>query len=73
MQILILICQTQELIIVYKIQFVDNNTMKKLVICASASFEKEIIEYKDKFEKLGYAVIKYPAKIKGDIVKWLQK
>lgn len=43
--------------------------VKKLVICASASFEKEIIEYKDKFEKLGYAVIKYPAKIKkGDIV-----
>lgn len=42
--------------------------MKKLVICASASFEKEIVTYKNKLEKLGYEVIKYPTKIKGDIV-----
>ena len=42
--------------------------MKKMAICASASFDKEIIKYKEKFEKLGYEVVKYPTKIKGDFV-----
>ncbi|MEI8339569.1 MAG: hypothetical protein WCF94_02805 [bacterium] len=39
---------------------------KKVVICASASFEKEIVEWKNKLESLGYDVIKYPEKIGED-------
>lgn len=40
----------------------------KLVICASASFENEIIEWKNKLEKSGYEVIKYPSKIKNNFL-----
>lgn len=39
---------------------------KKVVICASVSFGKEIIEWKDKLESMGYDVIKYPEKIDED-------
>lgn len=39
----------------------------KLVICASASFEKEILEWKNKLEENNFEIIKYPEKIKGDI------
>jgi hypothetical protein len=39
---------------------------KKVVICASTSFEKEIVEWKNKLESLGYDVIKYPEKIGKD-------
>lgn len=41
---------------------------KKIVICASASFENEIIKYKDQLNTKGYKVIKYPTKIKEDIL-----
>jgi hypothetical protein len=41
---------------------------RKLVICASASFESEIVEWKDKIEKSGYEVIKYPRKIKDNFL-----
>lgn len=47
--------------------------MRKLVICASASFEKEIIEWKNKLEKLNFEVIKYPTKIKGELSKGYKK
>jgi len=47
--------------------------MKKIVICASASFEKEIVEWKNKFEKWGYIVIKYPTKIKDDLLSGYKK
>ncbi|MCK9445802.1 hypothetical protein M0Q50_02790 [bacterium] len=40
---------------------------QKIVICSSASFEKEIIELKEKLEKKDFEVIKYPIKLKGDI------
>lgn len=33
---------------------------KKVVICSSISFHKEIKEWKEKLEKKGYDVIKYP-------------
>ena len=39
---------------------------KKVVICASVSFEKEIVEWKNKLEAMGYDVIKYPEKIGKD-------
>lgn len=38
-------------------------TKKRIVICASASFEKEIIDWKNKLGGLNYEVIKYPEKI----------
>ena len=41
---------------------------KKVVICASASFEDQIIEWKNKLEKMGFEVIKYPTKIKEDLL-----
>lgn len=45
----------------------------KLVICSSASFEKEIIDWKNKLEKNSFEVIKYPVKIKGDLYKGYEK
>ena len=41
---------------------------KKIVICASASFENEIVDWKNKLENAGFEVIKYPTKIKGDLL-----
>ncbi|MDD4761628.1 MAG: hypothetical protein PHZ25_01205 [Candidatus Pacebacteria bacterium] len=41
---------------------------KKIVICASVSFEDQIIEWKNKLEKMGFEVIKYPTKIKEDLL-----
>lgn len=41
---------------------------RKLVICASASFENEIIEWKNRLENSGYEVIKYPSKIKDNFL-----
>ena len=46
---------------------------KKIVICASASFETEIINWKSKLEERGFDVIKYPTKIKGDLSKGYEK
>ncbi len=40
---------------------------KKLVICASASFENKIIEWKNKISD-DFIVIKYPVKIKGNFL-----
>ena len=42
---------------------------KKIVICASASFEDEIIKWKNKLEKNGYEILKYPTKINEDLLK----
>lgn len=39
---------------------------KKLVICASVFFEKEILVWKEKINKDKYEVVKYPLKINGD-------
>lgn len=46
---------------------------RKLVICASASFENEIIEWKNNLEKSGFEVIKYPTKIHGDFLNGYKK
>ena len=46
---------------------------KNIVICASASFEKEILEWKKKLEQSEFEVIKYPEKIKGVLVENYQK
>jgi len=46
---------------------------KKLVICASASFETEIVDWKNKLEENGLEVIKYPTKIKGNFNKGYEK
>jgi hypothetical protein len=46
---------------------------KKLVICASASFENEIVDWKNKLENNGYEVIKYPTKINDDLVNKYKK
>lgn len=48
-------------------------TKKKIVICASASFETEIINWKNKLEKNGFEVIKYPTKIKVNIKRGYKK
>lgn len=40
---------------------------KKIVICSSIFFEKEIIEWKKKLEKIGFEVTKYPLKFSQDI------
>jgi len=45
----------------------------KLVICASASFETEIVDWKNKLEKNNFKVIKYPTKIQGDLAKGYNK
>ncbi|MCK9393825.1 MAG: hypothetical protein WCX30_01515 [Candidatus Paceibacterota bacterium] len=46
---------------------------KKIVICSSASFEKEIIEWKIKLEGMNFEVIKYPVKLQGDITTGYEK
>lgn len=46
---------------------------QKIVICSSASFEKEIIELKERLEKMDFEVIKYPIKLKGDIAIGYEK
>ena len=46
---------------------------RKIVICASASFENEIIEWKNKLEEFGFEVIKYPTKIKEDFLNSYKK
>lgn len=45
---------------------------KKMVICASASFEPEIIHWKNLLEK-DYDVIKYPTKIEEDLINNYKK
>ena len=39
---------------------------RKLVICASASLENDIVKWKNRFEEAGFEVIKYPVKINGN-------
>jgi len=46
---------------------------KKIVICASASFEDQIIEWKNKLEEKGFEVLKYPTKIKEDLLTGYNK
>ena len=46
---------------------------KKVVICASISFWNEIVSWKEKLEKKGYEVIKYPDKISGDFLSSYKK
>ncbi len=46
---------------------------KKIVICSSASFEKEIIEWKKKLGDMGFDVIKYPIRLQGDIAAVYEK
>jgi hypothetical protein len=46
---------------------------KKIIICASASFENEIREWKNKLGEKGFEVIKYPVKIKGDFLNNYKK
>ena len=46
---------------------------KKVVICASASFEDEIKNWKGKLEDKGFEVIKYPTKIKEDLLTGYKK
>lgn len=41
---------------------------KKIVICASASFEDEIIKWKNKLEEKGFLILKYPTKINDDLL-----
>lgn len=45
----------------------------KIVICASISFEDEIVQWKNKLEGNGFEVIKYPTKIKGDLLSGYNK
>jgi hypothetical protein len=45
----------------------------KLVICSSASFEDEIVNWKNKLEDNGFDVIKYPTKIHGDLANGYKK
>ena len=45
----------------------------KTVICASAKFGKEILEWKEKLENQGFKIIKYPELIKEDIVNNYKK
>lgn len=51
----------------------NNMEKKKLVICASASFEKEVIYWKNKLEQQGFKVIKYPQAIEGNLLEEYQK
>ncbi len=46
---------------------------KKIVICASASFEDQIIEWKNKLEEKGFEVLKYPTKIKENLLTGYDK
>ena len=47
--------------------------MKKIVICSSVSFEKEIAEWKEKLEKLNFEVAKYPIKLSGNFIDEYEK
>lgn len=47
--------------------------MKKIVICSSVSFEKEIIEWKEGLEKLNFEVTKYPIKLSGNFIDEYEK
>jgi hypothetical protein len=47
--------------------------MKKIVICASASFENEVVDWKNKLERKGFEVIKYPTKIYGNLANGYKK
>jgi len=46
---------------------------KKVVICASGSFEKEILEWKNKLEDIGFDVVKHPIKITEDFLNNYKK
>jgi len=46
---------------------------KKIVICASASFESQTVEWKKKLEEKGFRILKYPTKIKGDLLTGYNK
>lgn len=46
---------------------------KKVVICASASFESEIVEWKNKLEEKGLEVLQYPTKIKENLLTGYNK
>jgi hypothetical protein len=46
---------------------------KKVVICSSISFEKQIIEWKNKLEGMNFEVVNYPEKLSGDIVVGYEK
>jgi len=46
---------------------------KKVVICASASFENEIKDYKIKLENDGFKIIKHPIKINEDLLSNYKK
>jgi len=46
---------------------------KKIVICASVSFESQIVEWKKKLEEKGFRILKYPTKIKGDLLTGYNK
>ncbi len=46
---------------------------KKIVICAGASFENEIIRWKDRLEKKGFEILKYPVRIKEDFTENYKK
>ena len=46
---------------------------KKVVICASGSFEKEVLEWKKKLENDGFEVVKHPTKITEDFLNNYKK
>lgn len=46
---------------------------KKVVICASASFEDQIVEWKNKLEERGFEVLKYPTKIRENFLTGYNK
>jgi hypothetical protein len=46
---------------------------KKIVICASSSFDKEIIEWKEKLESKKFEVTKYPMKINDNFLSNYEK
>ena len=46
---------------------------KKIVICASVSFENQIVEWRNKLEKKGFEVLRYPIKINEDLLTGYDK
>lgn len=46
---------------------------KKIVICASGSFENEILNWKEKLEEDGFKVVKHPTKINEDFLNNYKK
>jgi len=46
---------------------------KKIVICASVSFEDQIIEWKNKLEERGFEVLRYPTKIRENLLDGYNK